>query len=130
MSPEVPGSLVVSEPAAHPVVEAGDVLLGGDEHSASGVTASAHRRLAALTGGEVLLVVPVEELDRPGQVVPHGDRPGVEQPSVPRATITLSRPICTVRNPPGPATSAERMAQNHIDSKIAACSALKMPGSV
>ena len=46
-----------------------------------------------------------------------------------RETMTLSRPICTVRNDPGPSRSAARTAQNHVCSKIAACSAANTSGA-
>jgi hypothetical protein len=45
-------------------------------------------------------------------------------------TSTLSRPIRTVRNSPGAASSAERTAQNRIDSKIFSCSTAKISSSV
>ncbi len=51
-------------------------------------------------------------------------------PSRPRDTSTLSRPTRTVRNCPGRSSSDARAAQNHIVSKILACSAANTSGSV
>jgi hypothetical protein len=47
-----------------------------------------------------------------------------------RVISTLSRPTCTVRKAPGLARSAERVAQNHIDSNRDSCSCRKISGSV
>ena len=61
-------------------MELGDVVLARHQHAAGGVGARAHRRLGPLTGGEVLLVHPVEQLDRGRQVLPRGNHGRVEQP--------------------------------------------------
>jgi len=78
---------------------------------------------------EVTAHRPLSSVTDPGPPMPAQVQEGAQLTvGVPGHRSRSPRPICTVRNPPGPATSAERMARNHSDSKIAACSALKMPG--
>src|SRR3954469_23404363 len=68
------------EVLADPLVEQTDVVLAGHQHAAVGVRAGVGGELAALGGVEVLLVDPVEQLDRAAQVLARGDDLGQVEP--------------------------------------------------
>src|SRR3954452_4950693 len=81
--PDVGGSRVPDarvEVLADPLVEQTDVVLAGHQHPAVGVRAGVGGALAALGGGAVLLVRPVEQLDRVAQVLARGDDLGQVEP--------------------------------------------------